>query len=89
MPGGFELDELAARRGDAAGARRTRESDHAIRVADVERVADQRHAERLALVFQEDLAGSATPSPSSSRNSVTRLALTPIAAARLMVPTMA
>ena len=55
MPAGLEVDQLAPRRGDAGRARRVGEGDHAIGVADVERVAQQRHAERLVQPFQEHL----------------------------------
>ena len=56
MPAGLERGELPPRRGDAVGARRVGEGDHAVGVADIERVAQQRHAERLVQPLQENLA---------------------------------
>ena len=56
MPAGLEGDELPPRRGDAVRARRVGKGDHAVGVADIEGVADQRHAERLVQSFHENLA---------------------------------
>src|SRR5207302_1178833 len=57
MPARLEFGELASRRRDACGARRVGEGNHAIGVADIERVAQQRHAERLIEPGEEDLPG--------------------------------
>ena len=56
MPAGLERDELASLGGDAVRARDIRKGDHAVGVADIEGVADQRHAERLAQPFHENPA---------------------------------
>ncbi len=56
MPAGLEADELAARRGDAVGARRVGERHHAVGIADIERVTQQRHAERLVQSLHESFA---------------------------------
>ena len=56
MPGGLEAYELLAWRGDAVRARHIREGDHAVGVADIERVAEQRHAERLVQSLHENFA---------------------------------
>ncbi|MCC2662665.1 MAG: hypothetical protein K0S35_587 [Geminicoccaceae bacterium] len=53
MPAGFELSYLLPWRIDAARARRVGEGHHAIGVADVERIAHQRHAERLVQPLQK------------------------------------
>ena len=56
MPAGLERGQLAPRRRDAARARRIGEGDHAVGVADVECVADQRHAEWLVQPVEEHIA---------------------------------
>ena len=56
MAAGLERCELPPRRGDAAGPRGVGEGHHAVGVADVERVAQQRHAERLVQSLQKNLA---------------------------------
>ena len=56
MPAGLEGDELPPRRGDAVRARHIGEGHHAVGVADIERVAQQRHAERLVQSLHENLA---------------------------------
>ena len=56
MPAGFELSHLPPWRIDAARARRVGEGDHAIGVADVERIAQQRHAERLVQALKKHLS---------------------------------
>jgi hypothetical protein len=53
---GLEPDQLAPRPGDAACAPRIGESDHAISGADVERVPDERHPERLVQPVEEHVA---------------------------------
>ena len=53
MAAGLEIHELAPRRGDARRARRIGEGDDAIGIADIESVAQQRHAEGLVQPFQE------------------------------------
>ena len=90
MPAGLERDELPPLRGDAVGARDVGKGDHAVGVADIEGVADQRHAERLAQSLHEDLARlRRRRRHRASRNSVMRLALTPSAAARRIVACIA
>ena len=56
MPAGLEADEFLARRRDAVRARHIGKGHHAVGVADIEGVAQQRHAERLAQSFHENLA---------------------------------
>ena len=56
MPAGLEADEFSPGRGDAVRARHIREGHHAVGVADIERVAQQRHAERLVQSLHENLA---------------------------------
>ena len=56
MPVRLEGDEFPARPGDAVRARHIGEGHHAVGVADIERVAEQRHAERLVQSLNEDLA---------------------------------
>jgi len=53
MPAGLEFGQLPPGRRDAGGTRRVGEGDHAIGVADIEGIAEQRHAERLAQPLQE------------------------------------
>jgi hypothetical protein len=55
-PPGLNRASGAAGRFDARRARRVGERHHAIRVADVERSVDQRHAERLAQALQQRVA---------------------------------
>ena len=57
MPGRLERHELSPRCGDAACARRVGKGHHAVGVADVEGVADERHAEGLVLAVQKHLSG--------------------------------
>ncbi len=54
VPAGLERGQPAPGRGDAVGARRIREGHHAVGVADIEGVAEQRHAERLVQSLHED-----------------------------------
>ena len=56
MPAGLEGDEFLALRGDALGARHIGEGYDAVGVADIEGVAEQRHAERLAQSLHENFA---------------------------------
>ena len=70
--------------------RRVGEGNHAVGVADVERIAHQRHAERLVQSLQKQLLGFGhAVADSASRSSVMRFALTPMASARFIVLTMA
>ena len=89
MSAGLEPNQLATRRSDAVCACVIGKGDDSIGVADIERLADQRHAERLVQAVQEHVLTSATPSLSASRSRVMRFALTPMAAARFIVLTMA
>src|SRR6187455_631651 len=54
MPAGLEADELLPRRRDAVRAGHIGEGHHAVGVADIERVAQQRHAERLVQSLHEN-----------------------------------
>ena len=56
MPAGLEGGESPPRRGDAVRARRIGEGHHAVGVADIERVAHERHAERLVQSLHENFA---------------------------------
>ena len=56
VPAGLEAGEAAPRRGDARRARRVGEGQHAVGVADVEGVAEQRHAEGLVEVLEQGVA---------------------------------
>ena len=56
MAAGLEGGEFPPRRGDAVGARGIGEGHHAVGVADIERVAQQRHAERLVQSLHEHFA---------------------------------
>ena len=56
MPAGLEAGEFPPWRGDAVRARRIREGHHAVGVADIECVAQQRHAERLVQSLHENFA---------------------------------
>lgn len=89
MTGRLECDELSSLRGDAVRARDIRKSDHAIGVADIEGVADQRHAERLAQPFDESASAFRHAVTVAVRNTVMRLALTPSAATRRIVACIA
>jgi hypothetical protein len=53
---GLEARELAARPGEAGGACGIGEGHHAVGVADIEGIAQQRHAERLSLPFEKGVA---------------------------------
>ena len=55
MPARLEGSQLRGRRGDAGLSGDIGKGHQSIGVADVERVTDQRHAERLVQVFQERL----------------------------------
>ena len=57
VPAAVVLGQPAARLGYAGRARLIGEDDHAIRIADVERVAEQRHAERLVQPVEEHVPG--------------------------------
>jgi hypothetical protein len=53
---GLECREPASRHGDARRAGRVGKGDHAVGVAHVKRIAQQRHAKRLAQVLEQWLA---------------------------------
>ena len=56
MPAGREIGQLSSRSADAGGSRGVWEGNHAIGVADVESIAEKRHAERLVQPVEEHLA---------------------------------
>ena len=56
MPAGLEGGEFPPLGGDAVRTRRIWEGHHAVGVADIERVAHERHAERLVQPFHESFA---------------------------------
>ena len=63
MPARLEGDKFTSLGGDAICAGRIREGDDAVGIADIEGVANERHAERLAQSLHED--------PASFGNAVT------------------
>ena len=56
MAAGLEAGELAPGRGDPGVARGIGKGDHPVGVADIEGIADQRHAEGLVQPVEEGLA---------------------------------
>ena len=57
MPAGLERGQFPPRGGNAAGPRLVGEGDHAVGIADIERVPQQRHSERLVQSRKKRLPG--------------------------------